>query len=820
MRYLPFSISAVITIALVTALNVQLPLGKTKSPRLGYFLSPQTGFWQNAEPVDVSFNDEIKIKGIRNTTDVYFDDRLVPHIYADNDADAYFVQGFLHAKFRLWQMEFQTYIAAGRLSEITDESKLPTDKYLRRLGLLYGAENSLKAMEADAETKNMMDAYTAGINSYINQLKASDMPFEYKLMNYQPEPWTNLKSALFLKLMSFDLAGGGEDDFLHTNTKNFFGIDTYRQLFPDVMDSLDPIVPKGTTFAKPSITVKIPESYDSLYIGKTDSFKILQPIVPDQDNGSNNWAVDGSKTQSGKPILCNDPHLGLNLPSLWYEVQITTPSHSTYGASFPGSPAVIIGFNDSCAWGVTNAGRDVKDFYEIQFKDSTMQEYWLNGAWKKSEFRQEIIKVKGKPNDIETIAMTVFGPVMYDKHYPASNKTDKCYAVKWKAHDASNELLTFYKLDRAKNYNDYVDAISTYQCPGQNFVFASKTGDIAIRQQGAFVAKWPHQGEFVMPGTDSSYMWQGIIPNTENAQMLNPSRGFVSSANQMAVDKTYPYYLGEAGNFPIYRGLIINKKLAAMKNITVGDMQEMQTNDDNMFAQEAMPVMLPLIDVSKITAAEKQYFDILKAWDLKNTPNSKGATIFKNWCDTLMTLVYNDEYALSTLPLRKPYESTLLEALIEGKGNYAFADNISTPKVKETMADVALEAFKRVTKLAEALDNDNILAWGNFKDTKVSHFTKIDALGKLHVINGGGSYSINATKSEHGPSWRMIVHLTDTIEAYGLYPGGQSGNPGSRYYDTFIDYWAAGKYYPLLFIKQLEATKNNRVKWHITFSKA
>jgi len=187
MRYIPFTVSAIVTIFLVTVLNVQLPLGKTKSPRLGYFLSPQTGFWQNAEPANVSFDDNIKIKGIKNTTEVYFDDRLVPHIYAENDADAYFVQGFLHAKFRLWQMEFQTYIAAGRLCEITDESKLPTDKYLRRLGLLYGAENSLKAMEADAETKTMMDAYTAGINSYINQLKPSDIPFEYKLMNYKPE---------------------------------------------------------------------------------------------------------------------------------------------------------------------------------------------------------------------------------------------------------------------------------------------------------------------------------------------------------------------------------------------------------------------------------------------------------------------------------------------------------------------------------------------------------------------------------------------------------------------------------------------------------
>ncbi len=820
MRYVPLSISAIITFALVTVLNVQLPSGKTKTPRLGYFLSPQMGFWQNAEPSNISFDEDIKVKGVKATTDVYFDDRLVPHIYAETDADAYYVQGFLHAKFRLWQMEFQTYIAAGRLSEVTGESSLQTDKYLRRLGLLYGAENSLQMMETNLETKVMMDSYTAGANAYINQLKPNEIPFEYKLMDYKPEAWTNLKSALFLKLMSFDLAGGGEDDFLHTNTRNFFGMDVYKKLFPSVMDSLDPIIPKGTVFEKPSIVPKIPTTFDSLYIGNSDSFNVDLPIVPNKDNGSNNWAVAGSKTKSGKPILCNDPHLGLNLPSLWYEVQITTPTHSTYGASFPGSPAVIIGFNDSCAWGVTNAGRDVKDFYEIKFKDTTMLDYWFNGDWKKSDFRKEVIKIKGKPDNVETIAMTVFGPVMYDRNYKAINKTDKSYAVRWKAHDASNELLTFYKLDRAKNYYDYVDAISTYQCPGQNFVFASKGGDIAIRQQGQFVAKWKRQGEFVMPGIDSSYMWQGFVPTRENAQITNPTRGFVSSANQMAVDSTYPYYLGEAGNFPLYRGLIINKKLTTMSGITVDDMQQMQTNNDNIFAQLAMPVMLKLLDIKNLTDDEKKYLEIVKNWNLKNDPEEKAATIFKNWWDTTMTLVYDDEYKLSSLPLRRPYESTLLEALLRDSGNYIFADNINTKNVKETMADVVLDAFKRVAKLSAKLDKDGKLEWAKFKDTKVAHFTKIDALSRLHVNNGGGSYSINATKSDHGPSWRMIVHLTDTIEAYGLYPGGQSGNPGSKYYDTFIDYWAAGKYYQLLFVKKQEARHSSRIKWHIAFINA
>ncbi|MFY7900551.1 MAG: penicillin acylase family protein [Chitinophagaceae bacterium] len=818
MRYLPLTLAFTATVCLVVLLNTQLPVGETKTPRLGYFLSPQYGFWQNAEPINQSFSNEISIQGIQANTQVYFDERLVPHIYAENNHDAYFVQGYLHAKFRLWQMEFQTYIAGGRLSEITGASSISTDVYLRRLGLLYGAENSLKMMESNPLTKMACDAYTAGVNNYISQLSPAQIPFEYKLMNYQPEKWSNLKTALFLKLMSFDLSGQGDEDFLQTNTKNFFGIETYKQLFPSFMDSLDPIAPKGTVFAKPSIQPKIPKNFDSVYLGQSSSFQVTIPIKPNISNGSNNWAVAGSKTQSGKPILCNDPHLGLNLPSLWYEIQISTPNSNTYGASFPGSPAVIIGFNDSCAWGVTNAGRDVKDFYEIQFKDSSMQEYWFNNTWQKTQFREEVIKIKDAPDKVEKIAMTVFGPVMYDRNYKAMNNTTQAYAVKWKAHDASNELLTFYQLNRATNFSDYKKAIATFECPGQNFVFASTRGDIAITQQGKFAAKWKRQGEFVMPGIDSSYLWQSYIANEEHVSMHNPERGFVSSANQMPADSTYPYYFGVAGNFPMYRGLIINKKLQSKNNFSVHDMQQMQTNNDNMLAAIALPILLKNISLNMLTSSEKKYFQLVSNWNNKNDQNEQGPTIFKLWFEKLLDTVYEDEYKKGKLPMQTPYESTLIEGLIRDS-NYVFVDNIETPE-RETLSQINIAVFKSICKKIEELEKKDALLWGKYKNTKVAHFTGIDALSQLNVQSGGSIYSINATKSNHGPSWRMIVHLTNAVEAYGVYPGGQSGNPGSKYYNNFIDYWAKGNYYPLLFIKQQDATKHPKLKWHLQFIKA
>ncbi|MBX2930379.1 MAG: penicillin acylase family protein [Chitinophagaceae bacterium] len=815
MRIIPFFISAILTTGLIIALNSQLSIGNSKTPRLGYFLSPQYGFWQNAEPANVSFNDDIKMPGISQQVDVYFDDRLVPHIYAENDADAYFIQGYIHAKFRLWQMEFQTNVVSGRLSEILGEERINTDKYFRRLGLVYAAENSVKAMEANPETKAAADAYTAGVNTYINSLEPQQIPFEYKLLDYKPEAWTNLKSALFLKLMSWDLSGAPED-LTYTNTKAYFGYEDFLQLFPLKQDSLDPIIPKGTVFEKPEITVTKPTTLDSLYLGKNNIISNQPPLKPNKNNGSNNWAVAGSKTKSGKPILCNDPHLGLNLPSLWFEMQITTPEYSTYGTTFPGAPTIIIGFNDSCAWGVTNAGRDVKDYYAMQFKDSTMQEYWFDGKWQPANIRTEIIKVKGKPSIEEKIAMTIFGPVMYDKSYLSDSAKPENIAVRWKAHDGSNELRTFYKLNRMKGYVDYVDAISTFECPGQNFVFAAHNGDIAIRQQGAFIAKWEQQGDFVMPGTDSSYMWQSVIPAKENPQMLNPERGFVSSANQQAVDATYPYYLGKPNLFPPYRGLIINRKLAAMNNITPQDMQMLQTDNYNVFAEICKPSLLKYINKSALNETEKKYLQTFINWNLRNDIHEQGATIFKIWWDSLETAVWADEYAKASVKLSFPEPSTLIEKIINDSSTYKFIDNINTPN-KETLEDVITLALKNATKELEMLEQKEMLEWAKYKDTKVQHLTKLPALSTLHIPIGGGKHIINATTSVHGPSWRMIVHLTDKIEAYGVYPGGQSGNPGSKYYNNFINQWAEGKYYDLIFIKKQEARKDSRMKWHTVF---
>ena len=818
MRVIPFIVTGAVTVALVITLNARLTIGGVQAPPFGAFLSPQHGFWQNAEPASENFTSVLTFPQLNGKVDVYLDDRLVPHIFADQENDAYFVQGFLHAKFRLWQMELQTFAAGGRVSEILGSKGLEHDREFRRLGMVYAAEIALEEIEKDPVIKAECDAYTSGVNAYIETLTESTIPLEYKLIGYKPEKWTNLKTSLFLKYMSYDLAGH-DDDFELTNARSYFNADDFSKLFPSIQDSLDPIIPKGTIFEKQKVFPVAPANVDSVYFNNHD-VATNEYLKPDRDNGSNNWAVSGSKTQSGAPILCNDPHLGLNLPSLWYEVQISAPGFNAYGVSFPGAPGVVIGYNDSCAFGFTNGGRDVRDYYEILFKDESRQEYSFNGEWMKTKFRIDTIKIKDSADFIDSVAYVKLGndwcPVMYDKSF--SGKRDmsgKNYAVRWKAHDRGNELRIFNMLNRAKNYADYAAAVTNLHTPGQNCVVAFKNGDIAIRTQGEWPAKWKGQGDFVMPGLDTSYLWQGMIPQDEVPYQYNPERGFVSSANQKPVDDvTYPYYLGR--DYPEYRGYEINRRLRNMTNITPQDMMTLQTDNYNPVAEMAMPLFLKNINESTLTTAEKKYLEILKKWDFRNNVGSEGATVFEVLWTNFQKVVFDDEYAKAPEKTMLPFESSLLEGILKDTA-YKFLDNINSPQ-KETLADDLTATFKKIAPILADAESKGKLAWDKYKATHIDHLAKLPAFSRKNLPVGGSLHNINATKETHGPSWRMVISLTAQTEAYGVYPGGQSGNPGSKYYDNFVDEWVAGKYYSLWMMTKAE-TGDKRVISKISFSK-
>ncbi|NOT51123.1 MAG: penicillin acylase family protein [Chitinophagaceae bacterium] len=821
MRIVPFAISAVVTAGLVFVFN--RPIGPLPMP-LGKFISPQHGFWQNAEPKNQSFDADLEFANLKGKAEVYFDERLVPHVFAENDEDLYFIQGYLHAKFRLFQMDLQTKAAEGRASEIAGKKAIDFDQRQRRLGMRFAAENAVKEIEKDPQSKAMFDAYTNGVNAYISSLTEAKIPVEYKLMNFKPEKWSNIRTALLLKMMAKMLSGETESDLPNTNAKAFFTEEDMKLIYPQVPDSLMPIVPRGTVFDPPGIVPVQPATADSLYF-QNRSVVATRPVSEsERSNGSNNWVVAGSKTQSKAPILCNDPHLELSLPSIWYEMQLQTPTSNAYGVSLPGSPFVIIGFNDSIAWGVTNAQRDVKDYYEIKFRDRSKNEYWFNGQWTKTDLRPETIKVKGGKTLHDTVAYTIFGPVMYDESFPDDSASKKNLAVRWVAHDPSNEGMTFYKLNRAKNYDDYENAIRSFECPGQNFVFASKSGDIAIWQQGKFPARWNRQGLYVMPGEDSSYMWQGFIPQMENPHSKNPEQGFLQSANQRPVDSTYPYFI--PGSYITARGITINNKLSSMTGITPDDMMKLQNNYFNTTAEDVVPILLKNIEEDKLNAKEKEYLDIVKNWDMMASPDSKGQTLYNSWWLVVRINLFMEDILKAKDRFKEPDEQTVME-LLKKDSTLEFV-NSRIKDLKKKLSRVVTYTFKGFVAVTDSLmkkDPEKFsLEWYKKNKAGIYHITDKSAKKvllpfartKLHV--GGSGDIVNAIKGSHGPSWRMVVQLTNETEAYGVYPGGQSGNPGSKYYDNMVDNWVEGKYYKLWFMHDADRASKD-IKWTMKFNK-
>lgn len=798
MRIVKITLSSIITIALVYCLNRSWNFGKPIPP-LGKFLDPFHGFWQNAERKNQKPTNAL-VKNLKGEVTVVYDSALIPHIYAANEEDLFFAQGYITASCRLWQMEFQTLAAAGRISEILGPSAIDFDRGQRRLGMVFAAKNSLAEMEKDALLNKVANRYTEGINAYIHSLNYEQLPVEYKLLDYSPEEWTPLKSGLLLKYMAKTL-NIGDKDFEMTNALKLFGKEMLDVLYPDNEKVGDPIVdnPNGWKFK--------PVTLDG--VAPTTSPEIVQinPLEKSSpDVGSNNWAVSGSKTASGSPILCNDPHLELNLPSIWFIIHLNAPGYNAMGASLPGSPCVISGFNDSIAWGETNAQRDLVDWYKIKFKDNTKNEYLSDNQWKHSNKVIEKIIVKGKEPFYDTVVYTHHGPVTYDESFHGDSQKNH-YAFRWVAHDSSKELLSFYLLNKSNNHSDYLKALDHYSSPAQNFVFACTNGDIAMRIQGKYPVRRKEEGKFVLDGTQTSNEWQAFIPNDQNVMYKNPIRGFVSSANQYPVDETYPYYVTST-SYEAYRNRRINQRLSEMNKITPHDMMSLQADNYNLKASESLPTWLTMLDQTKLNAIEKNAFEKLKSWDFYNNINSEGASYYEAWLRSILPMIW-DEMKTSKVMLDFPTTYTTIK-LIKEKPGLSFFDIQSTPE-KETAVDVVRKSFSESVAEIEKWKKEHgnqEPSWAVFKDSYIQHLARLEPFS-YHVLHGGNNSLVNAHGKRNGPSWRMVVSLEKTgVKAWGVYPGGQSGNPGSAFYGNMINTWSADRYLNMHFNSSVEQMQN------------
>lgn len=751
-------------------------------PNFAKLLSP---FDAIAAATDNRADSLITVPKTGNKIKVSYNKYAIPLISANSAYDLYFVQGYVTAQHRLWQMDIQTKAAAGELSEILGEKTLEYDKYQRKIGMGYAAKNALTAMLADNNTKTALLAYTDGVNAYINHLKPSEWPIEYSVLNHSPEIWSPLRTAYLLKSMAYTLTGHN-DDYAVTKTAQALGIDSAEKLFPYTPFRDSYIVPEGTKFDK----VEIPVVPDVI-------FKAVIPTddkggpTPHPNNGSNNWVIAPNKSMSGGAMLCNDPHLTLSLPSLWFLAELKLNGKSVKGATLPGSPGVIIGANDSIAWGVTNNYADVFDWYALTLNAKTDQ-YLYNNQYRPFTYKTDTILVRGKLPVVIKTPYTLHGPVPYllPSEKPFNNQTPNRCALRWVAHQPSNDLLAFLKINEAQNLAQFDGALSYYACPAQNFAYADARGNIAIRCAGKFPLKWKGQGKYILDGSRPDHLWDKYLTYNQIPKATNPERGYLFSANQTLADTAYPFYLNWYYR-NADRALAIDRFLAVKTKLSVADLSNLQNDVTYAFAVDALPLMLEKISKIAKNSKQEQTVKLLSQWNGKMLPELWQPAFFLSWVEECKSVLWGKK--LEPNEAFMPRNDLLYKYLVQIPDSSLIFDGNKTKK-KESFAELLFIAFNNT--IAKQTDSTGkFITYGKSNPSYINHIGKIPGFGLDPLELPGYGGTVNAQSGTHGPSFRWVVDFTNTgkPKLYFSLPGGQSGKVGTKNYTHLFESWKQGK---------------------------
>ena len=761
-------------------------------PPLGKLLDPINGFWANSEKEGISAPQELILTDLKAPVRIYWDKNLVPQISAQHEHDLYLAQGYVTAYHRLWQMEFQLYKTEGRLSEILGESLFEYDRWQRRKGLRYAAEALCLQVMSNKKTRNMAVAYAKGVNARIKALDYVDYPLEYKLLDYEPEPWSPYKTCLLIKEMS-DILSLDDRDIENTVLLSALGPKAFDLIFSDAYPSGDVMVPAEAGFSLPDEALSLPPP------NLTDTLRLQH--LPSRDHngqhGSHLFALAKTKSVTNEVLFSASPDLDLNLPSLWYLCGLHTPTSSCMGGTLPGLPGVLVGANDSIAWGLTNAERDLSDWYAITFIDNTRDEYLYNNRPYKTSKRIEKIIVRGSDTYYDTILSTHHGMVVYDRNFGDELPKGVNLARAWIGNSAyaQNDLLIIYALNHATNSEAFMTATSLLSAPSQNFGFASAQGDIGLREHARYPLKWHGQGKFIMDGSQTANDWQGDIPSAHDILLLNPEEGFVSSANERPIDEDlYPYYI-YSYNFEYFRGRRLKERLRATPKWRVNDVIKLQYDNFNYIAYDILPMLLDSLSREALSVEESRVYDLLLRWDFFNEAGALAPSYFEHWFDSLEACLW-DEIQDIQGPIYMPGDYRTIRVLKSGEAQ-PFYDIQSTQNKKENLKDLSTLSFKRAFAALEQWKKKNNKAptWAGVRGTTLRHLLRIEPFSVTDLAIGGNRKIINAVEKHHGPSLRFIASLSEEKQSlWFIYPGGQPGNPGHPSYTRFVNDWVKGVY--------------------------
>jgi len=770
------------------------PLGSF--PPLGSLLDPTTGLWSVGFGARHPATAVVRVPGLSGEVMILRDVRGVPHVYASTDADGWFGIGYAHAQDRLWQMDIQYRAAAGRLSEVLGADFVSTDTFFRTIGLArIAATNLAERRSANGIDVRILDAYTAGVNAYIASLDPPDYPLEFKLLGYAPEPWSAEKSMTEGALIAWGLAGAFYDLEYNLGLQKFqakygevLGQQYLEELFPAY--PAGPQVPIQTRAAGEPVRPLVSAAAAEDILRKA---RAAHALVPDfQGAGSNNWAIRGNRTETGKPLLAADPHLSFQLPAVWYWAELQAGAFHVRGATFPGIPGFFFGTNGHVAWGETNTGADVNDFY-VETISPDNRSYLFQGAWYDLNVREEPIRVKGGTVVSLVVRETRHGPILTEKGQTVAMQSTIRYF--------GQELSAILGFNLATNSEEFNASARLWRVPAQNIIYADADGpygNIGIRSTGLFPIRQGFDGRLPLNGSSGLFEWSGWVPFDAYPHLFNPPEGFVASANQVPAPSGYPY-LSSLGSFfdPGYRARRIHALLASDDMVSLEDLRRFQQDVGEVAAASLVPYLLQAVVPSDGVA--QAAIDAFRNWSFTMTTDSVAATIWATFMDKYIELTFGDEYrAADATDLSLPQFNTLEDLTVRAPASHWF-DNVTTPAV-ETRDDILREAFEATVDDLTVRLGPVVASWtwGSVHVRQFDHLSALSALARGPFPSPGDGFTLNVAGglvARHGPSWRMLLDFSNLDNSLAIYPGGQSGSPLSVHYDDFLQTYMEGGYF-------------------------
>ncbi len=751
------------------------------------------------------YTEDIHLKNLQSEVSVFRDEVGTPHIYASNEKDLYRTVGFLMAQDRMWQMDVLRRVTLGRLSEIFGSDYVETDLLLR--SLRYSEKSKSMLEKSPEDIKLVLDAFSDGVNQYIEQYKGN-YPVEFFLLGYNPEKWEPYQSLNLISFMAWDLKAGWNEIILdELNAK----LDSahYVELLPDIESYKD--------------YVFYQKDHEELLASiKLKELSKLESLGVDILSGSNNWAVSGAKSETGMPIVANDMHLSLNVPGVWMQMhQVVDGKLNVSGLVLPGQPLVIVGHNDSIAWGMTNTYVDNLDYYQEKINPDDSNQYMYMGEWKDFEIVKEQILTREGDTVLKTYRRNHRGPVVSEQ----KDIKDKVLTIKWVGSEESNEFLSVLKANRAKNWQDFKDAFRTFRSISQNIVYGDVKGNIGLYACAGVPIRKRNAPFEILPGWTDEYEWKGLVPFDELPHEFNPERGYVSSANNRTTDSTYPYHIGSWYSLP-YRIERIRELLEKKDKFNIDDFKQIQNDAKSKFSLAQVEQLFVLIDEEVLDKLESEVCAKLKFWDGNMDKELIEPTVAEAFNWMFAKQLYADEMGPDLFSRFEKNGKLVRIAIYNLMQNpdSPWIDNVNTEE-KEDLKAIVNSTFKATMEyLVENYRSDTRKWKWKFHHTiTLKHMlASKEALDVVFNLSRG-PFAVNGAKHtvapysypmfepsqvNHGASHRHIFSIGNWDKSVSVIPTGYSGVITSRFYCNQTKAYVEGKYYEDLFSREIVESKS------------